>query len=110
MMKDVKTDLEGIDGDLRILELSQFGANCAVHEHGELSNLKVIELIQVGYVDPVQLRGVNSGNEVLQILASTFEFNVGEREKDGPCHGRQVYSIRARRRRSEFDSKGFEPG
>ena len=54
--------------------MGYLAANRAIDEFGELSYLEVNELIQVGYVDPVQLRGVDSGNEDLQILAWTLEF------------------------------------
>jgi hypothetical protein len=53
--------------------------------------------MQVIYVDPVQLRAIDLGNEVLQILARTLEFKGGESGKDSPCYGRRVpvYSIKA---------------
>ena len=76
----------------------------------ELSNLKVNELVQIMYVNPVQLGTVDSGNEVLQILASTLEMKSNKSRNDGPCYGRRGDSTRAGGSRSEFNDKGFEPG
>ena len=41
------------------------------------------------------MRGIDSGNEILQILTSTLEDKRSESRKDGSCYGRQAYSIRA---------------
>src|SRR6266702_2123991 len=82
-------------GNMRMPGWRYRGAYRAIDELGELRSLKVDKLIEVIYQDPVQLRAVNSGNEVLQILASTIEFKVGESREDRPCYGRHVYSIRA---------------
>ena len=54
----------------------------AIDELGKLRSLEVNKLIQVNYQDMDQLRAVYSGNEVLQILAGTVKFEVGERRKD----------------------------
>ena len=67
-------------------------------------------LIQITYVDEVQLRGIYSGNEIIQILASTLERKQDESGKDSPFYGRWVHSIRAGGRRFEFDEKTTEPG
>ena len=53
-----------------------------VYELGELGSLKVSRLVHELYTDMVQCRAVNSGNEVLQILASTKELKLGEGRKD----------------------------
>ena len=51
-------------------------------------------MIQVIYPDPVQLRGVDRGDEDLQILADTPEIKGGESRKDNTCYGRPVLSIK----------------
>ena len=78
-----------------------------------MSELKVNDLIQVECVDLGQVRGGDSGNEVLQILASTLESKIGESRKGprgSPCYGRQVYAIRAVGNQLKSNMKSAEPG
>jgi len=56
-----------------------------------LGSSKFNKLIEVF---PFESRAVDSGHEVLQIPASTFEQQVGENGKDSPCYRRQVYLIK----------------
>ena len=71
-------------------------ANCCMSERGSLGAYRAIEElrefhdlevnpIQIEYLDLVQLRAVDSGHEVLQILATAFEIEVFESREYRPC-------------------------
>ena len=97
-------------GNFRMAEEGRLESYRAVDELVEMGSLKVSKLVKVAYVDAFQLRGVDLGDEALQILASAFEFQPDARRKDSPCRGRRGNSVRAGRSRLEFHGKEFEPG
>ena len=72
--------------------------------------MKLHRVVQVQYVDLVQARAVDSGDEVLYIVVCTLDVKVGKSRKDCPCYWRRVYSIRARSSRLEAKGKNFETG
>ncbi len=61
----------------------------ATEELGKLGNLKV-KLIEVCYFEVLELRSVDLGHQVLQILANTSESKLGECGKDSSGKGRRM--------------------
>jgi hypothetical protein len=81
-----------------------------INELPKLGDIKVNELIEVRYGDPVESGGVDSCREVLQILANTAELEVSESRKECPCDVMHwACRIGARSRRLEPDVKISEP-
>ena len=56
----------------------------------ELGELWCVEydLIEEGHTHFVELKGIDTGQDHLQIFAGTFESNFGETGEDGACKGR----------------------
>jgi hypothetical protein len=81
-----------------------------IDEQRDLVDIKD-ELIEELYMDIVEERSVDSGHEVLQVLADTFESDVGERGEDGACQWRWMSdsSVKVRSRGFENDGKVHEP-
>lgn len=65
-----------------------------VNEPRKLGHVKVNKLIQVMYCDRVELRGIGSCREVLQIFAEAVEPERSESGKDDLCCGRQANLVR----------------
>ena len=65
-----------------------------VNEPRKLGHVKVNELIQVMYCDRVELRGISSCCEVLQIFTEAVGPERSESRKDDPCCGRQANLVR----------------
>jgi hypothetical protein len=84
---------------------------CVLDEPRKLADVKE-ELIDEYYVDTLELRGIDLGDEVLQVLAYTSEPEGCERGEDSACERRWTSGslIRARSRGCEFDDKPLEPG
>src|SRR5712671_754282 len=63
-------------------------------------------------VEVVEKRGVDSGQEVFQILINTFEYKSGESGEDKACERRQRSAcwVGARSRGMESKIKCFESG
>jgi hypothetical protein len=83
---------------------------CATNE---LENLRNVEAQGERYVQAVEQGGINSGDEILQVLASTTEYKVSESGEDGACQWRGSYmdgSIGSILNESKFNGKGFEVG
>jgi hypothetical protein len=57
-----------------------------------------------------KLRAVNSGDGVIQILASTPKLKRGESGKDSPSHGRWACLIKVGSSRLESGDKAFKLG
>jgi hypothetical protein len=54
---------------------------CAIDKSDELSGVKY-DLIEKGYTQPVELRGIDTGHEVLQVIAGLFERKRCEDRED----------------------------
>jgi hypothetical protein len=80
---------------------------CAVNE---LVNMWNVEAQGERHVEAVEQGGINSGDEILQVLASTMEYKVGESGEDGACQWRGIYMEGSILTESKSNGKGFEVG
>ena len=80
----------------------------------ELEELWCVEydLIEEVYVQIVESRGIDSGQDLLQIFAVPFEFNIGETGEDRACRrrGMSAFQDRAWSWVSKTKEKGLEAG
>ena len=56
----------------------------APHELGELWNVEY-ELMEEGYPDGVEQRGIDPGHDVVQVFADPLELKTSESGEDGAC-------------------------
>jgi hypothetical protein len=70
------------------------------------------DIIEEGYARVMELRGIDEGQKVLQILADPLEIKTCENREDRAGQGRQTSAcrIRASSRGLEFDHKITEAG
>jgi hypothetical protein len=61
----------------------------ATDEFGELWCVKY-DIIEEGYSQGVELRGINEGHNDLQVFANPFETQLCESGEDSACLGRQM--------------------
>jgi hypothetical protein len=61
------------------------------------------EIIEKGYNQAVELRGIDAGHEVVQIFADPLEIKICENREDRACRRRGASACRVRTR-----SRGFE--
>src|SRR5216683_4313134 len=81
---------------------------CAINE---LVNLRNVEAQGERHAQAVEQGGINSGDEILQVLASTIEYKVSESGEDGTCQWRGSYmegSIGSIMNELKSNGKGFE--
>jgi hypothetical protein len=80
---------------------------CATDELGQLWNLWCAEgaIIEKGYPQPVELRGIDVGYKVLQIFADPSEIKRCEDREDRACRERETPAFQIRERFTGFESE-----
>ena len=73
----------------------------------ELDKLWCVEnnIIEEGYVQQDELRGIDAGYKVVQVFADPIEVKIFETGKDRACLERQTSTCQARARLRGFESK-----
>jgi hypothetical protein len=60
---------------------------CTIDEPGELWSMEK-ELMEEGYRQGLELRGIDLGNEVLQVFVDPLECQLGESGEENACERR----------------------
>ena len=80
---------------------------CVTDKTDDLWSVKY-DLIKEGYLQFVELRGIDAGHEVVQVLADPLERQRGENGEDRACQQRRPSDFPAKvgsRRGSEIEMK-----
>ena len=87
------------------------GPWCATDELGELGSIK-FELMEKSDLEVVELRGIDLGDEILQIFADSNKQKMLENGENGACGWGQtsVFQVGGRSRGLECEHKSFELG
>jgi hypothetical protein len=68
------------------------------------------DLIEQGYIQEEELRGIDEGNEVLQVFADAFEPQQRESGEDRACQRRRMSAFPVRERSGGLEFKTSRRG
>ena len=80
---------------------------CATNKLGKLWNVEY-QLMEEGYKQVAQARGIDTGYKVLQIFADPFELQFSENGEESACRW-MAFLVRATSRGFKSNDKCFEP-